>query len=167
MEKRGRQGCQRPKGCRERQQARPFAGLATTLCPDDRATMPPTSRSAGAAHLGTTPSSTSHPPPRPRAAGPHPCRRACAPPLPAAPGRGLRLLELAGGILPQGAIVGTARSAWHAAWVAMVRELAPQSRAGAYERPAAAFTGTLGGPEFPVRGGWRSGFRQGGWGCVG
>lgn len=71
------------------------------------------------------------------------------PPPPAATRRGLRLLEVAGGVVTQGLVVSTARSAWRAAWRAMVTELAPQSAEGAYARPVSAFQGVLGSAAFP------------------
>ena len=56
--------------------------------------------------------------------------------------RGFRILERAGGLLPQSLLVGTTRKAWRAAWKTMVVELAPQEKGtGAYSRPKAAFTG--------------------------
>jgi glutathionyl-hydroquinone reductase len=59
-------------------------------------------------------------------------------------------LEVAGsGLLPQGLIVSTARTAWRAAWKTFMVELAPQSDGGAYARPASAFQGVLGSPTLP------------------
>ena len=52
---------------------------------------------------------------------------------------GLGLLEWAGGVVPQGAVVGAAKAGWRGAWAAMVAELAPQDAAGGYARPAAGF----------------------------
>lgn len=44
-----------------------------------------------------------------------------------------------------------AKTGWRLAWETMVKELAPQDRSGAYARPAYAFDGQLGSPQFPVR----------------
>lgn len=72
------------------------------------------------------------------------CRAAGFPPPPpnAPPNNtagGFRLLERANALLPQGVLVATARTGWRIAWQAMVRELAPQRRDGAYVRPGYAF----------------------------
>lgn len=50
---------------------------------------------------------------------------------------GFGLLELAGGFLPQGNLVKTARAGWKFIWLQMMRELAPQSPDGSYVRSAA------------------------------
>lgn len=60
--------------------------------------------------------------------------------------RGFRILERAGGLLPQSLLVKSTKAAWRAAWKTMVVELAPQDEGGAYARPRAAFTGEMRGP---------------------
>jgi glutathionyl-hydroquinone reductase len=65
------------------------------------------------------------------------------PPTPPSSVGGLRLLESANRLLPQGALVATARTGWRLAWQALVRELAPQSKEGAYQRPGYAFRGRI------------------------
>ena len=57
--------------------------------------------------------------------------------------RGFRILERAGGLLPQSLLVKSTKSAWRSAWKTMVVELAPQEKSGAYARPVAAFKGEL------------------------
>ena len=57
--------------------------------------------------------------------------------------RGFRILERAGGLLPQSLLVKSTKTAWRSAWKTMVVELAPQEKGGAYSRPKAAFTGEL------------------------
>lgn len=64
--------------------------------------------------------------------------------------RGFRILERAGGLLPQSLLVKSTKTAWRAAWKTMVVELAPQEKgSGGYARPKAAFTGELGGSSWP------------------
>ena len=67
---------------------------------------------------------------------------------------GLGLLEWLGPVVPQGALVTGVKAGWREAWRAMMQELAPQSRSGAYERPASAFDGRLSDPRAvgPARG---------------
>ena len=58
--------------------------------------------------------------------------------------RGFRILERAGGLLPQSLLVKSTKTAWRAAWKTMVVELAPQEKGtGASSRPRAAFTGEV------------------------
>lgn len=47
---------------------------------------------------------------------------------------GFGILELAGGVLPQGGLVKTARAGWKFIWLQMMRELAPQAPDGSYVR---------------------------------
>lgn len=47
---------------------------------------------------------------------------------------GFGILELAGGLVPQGGLVKTARFGWKFVWLQMMRELAPQSPDGSYVR---------------------------------
>lgn len=47
---------------------------------------------------------------------------------------GFGILELAGGLVPQGGLVKTARAGWKFIWLQMMRELAPQSPDGSYVR---------------------------------
>jgi putative glutathione S-transferase len=44
-----------------------------------------------------------------------------------------------------------AKGGWRLAWEVMVRELAPQDKQGAYQRPTYSFSGRIGGADFPVR----------------
>ena len=53
--------------------------------------------------------------------------------------KGFNLLELANGIVPQGAIVKTAKEGWKFAWKRMMAELAPQDKTGSYQRPSYSF----------------------------
>ena len=100
------------------------------------------------------------PPGRGGAARKQPHRMAATQPDPP-PAAGFRLLERAGGaLLPQAALVSTARAAWNGAWRAMVTELAPQDGGGAYERPPSSFPlvggpAALGGPAWPLTGAGR------------
>ena len=48
--------------------------------------------------------------------------------------KGFGILELAGGLIPQGGLVKTARAGWKFIWLQMMRELAPQSPDGSYVR---------------------------------
>ena len=63
--------------------------------------------------------------------------------------KGFNLLEIASGIVPQGAIVQTAREGWKFAWKRMMAELAPQDKTGSYQRPSYPFQGRIGTPQFP------------------
>lgn len=45
----------------------------------------------------------------------------------------------------------TAKFGWKTIWLTFMKELAPQSKDGAYTRPAYTFTGQIGSEEFPVR----------------
>lgn len=57
--------------------------------------------------------------------------------------KGFNLLELASGIVPQGALVKTARDGWKFVWQRMMAELAPQDQGGSYRRPTYSFSGTI------------------------
>lgn len=87
-----------------------------------------------------------------------PRRIGCSAQKPDQASAGFRLLERAGGfLLPQAALVTTARTAWRAAWAAMVTELAPQDAGGAYARPPSSFPlaggpASFGGPAWPLTG---------------
>ena len=48
--------------------------------------------------------------------------------------KGFNLLELAGGLVPQGVFVGTVKAGWRFVWSRMMAELAPQDKTGAYQR---------------------------------
>jgi len=63
--------------------------------------------------------------------------------------KGFNLLEIASGIVPQGAIVQTAKEGWKFAWQRMMAELAPQDKGGNYQRPSYPFTGRIGTSQFP------------------
>lgn len=67
--------------------------------------------------------------------------------------KGLSLLEWTTKLVPQGAVVGGVKQAWRLAWQTMVKELAPQSKSGAYVRPAYTFMSSVGDPDFPVESG--------------
>uniref|UniRef100_A0A0G4I6H2 Uncharacterized protein n=1 Tax=Chromera velia CCMP2878 TaxID=1169474 RepID=A0A0G4I6H2_9ALVE len=54
---------------------------------------------------------------------------------------GLRILEWAGAVVPQGAVVSVARTGWREAWKQMLKELAPQSAEGEYIRPSYGIRG--------------------------
>lgn len=56
-------------------------------------------------------------------------------------------------MLPQGKLVAGVKEGWRLAWQTMVRELAPQSKDGAYTRPSYAFGGKLDTPQFPAASG--------------
>ena len=62
--------------------------------------------------------------------------------------KGFNLLEIASGIVPQGAIVQTAKEGLKFAWQRMMAELAPQDKGGNYQRPSYPFTGRIGTPQF-------------------
>jgi len=64
--------------------------------------------------------------------------------------RGLGILEWTGGLVPQGGIVTAAKLGWKQIWLAFMRELAPQSSKGEYQRPGYAFDGAIGEGEFPL-----------------
>lgn len=63
---------------------------------------------------------------------------------------GFRLLEWTGAIVPQGRLVTAAKFTWRQLWLAFMRELAPQSTTGAYQRPSYTFQNCIGDVEFPV-----------------
>lgn len=63
--------------------------------------------------------------------------------------KGFNLLEIASGVVPQGAIVNTAKEGWKFAWQRMMAELAPQDKTGNYVRPSYSFQGQIGTPQFP------------------
>mmetsp|Transcript_9457 Transcript_9457/g.18099 ORF Transcript_9457/g.18099 Transcript_9457/m.18099 type:complete len:388 (+) Transcript_9457:67-1230(+) len=63
--------------------------------------------------------------------------------------KGFNILEIASGIVPQGAIVQGAKEGWKFAWQRMMAELAPQDKGGNYQRPSYPFKGRLGTPQFP------------------
>lgn len=46
------------------------------------------------------------------------------------------VLEIANGIIPQGALVATAQTGWKLAWKQLMTELAPQDSKGNYQRPS-------------------------------
>ena len=69
--------------------------------------------------------------------------------------KGFNLLEIASGVVPQGAIVQTAREGWKFAWQRMMAELAPQNRDGSYQRPTYGFSGKIGSAEFAEEGNGR------------
>jgi putative glutathione S-transferase len=54
--------------------------------------------------------------------------------------KGFNLLELAGGLVPQGVIVQTVSESWKLAWKTMMVELAPQDDKGNYQRPSYSFS---------------------------
>jgi putative glutathione S-transferase len=66
---------------------------------------------------------------------------------------GFRVLEWTGDLLPQGRLVSTAKFTWRQLWLAFMRELAPQSSDGGYQRPSYGFQGFIGSSEFPVEAG--------------
>lgn len=69
---------------------------------------------------------------------------------------GFQLLKWAGGMLPQGALVQGAKGAWKATWLTFMKELAPQSKDGAYSRPGYSFTDAISsapGTKYPVQAG--------------
>ncbi|CAM9465537.1 unnamed protein product [Discosporangium mesarthrocarpum] len=68
---------------------------------------------------------------------------------PAKLNKGFGILELAGGLLPQSAVVKTARFGWKTIWLQMMRELAPQTPDGSYIRPSYGFRGWIGRGDFP------------------
>ncbi len=83
------------------------------------------------------------------------CHASSIPPLPTPPNssslnKGFSLLEWTNAVLPQGKLVAGVKEGWRLAWQTMVRELAPQSKDGAYTRPSYAFGGKLDTPQFPV-----------------
>ena len=80
-----------------------------------------------------------------RLAGGGPSGGGTGDPLGAALGGGLRLLEWSGAVVPQGTVVTGVKGAWRAAWVTLMRELAPQDASGSYARPEASFTGEIEG----------------------
>ncbi|KAG2423393.1 hypothetical protein HXX76_015358 [Chlamydomonas incerta] len=77
-----------------------------------------------------------------------------APPSnPAGLAKGFSLLEWTNQVLPQGQLVSGVKEGWKMAWTAMMREMAPQSKDGAYTRPAYSFGGRLGEAQFPAEAG--------------
>lgn len=56
---------------------------------------------------------------------------------------GLNLLQWAGKIVPQGAVVTGVKAGWRATWQAMVTELAPQRADGSYARPQSTVRSAL------------------------
>lgn len=82
------------------------------------------------------------------------CHASSIPPIPTPPNsslnKGFSLLEWTNAVLPQGKLVAGVKEGWRLAWQTMVRELAPQSKDGAYTRPSYAFGGKLDTPQFPV-----------------
>lgn len=67
--------------------------------------------------------------------------------------RGMRLLEWTNGILPQSTLVTTAKFAWNTTWLTFMRELAPQSDKGSYDRPEYSFQNRIGDGTFPFESG--------------
>eukprot|EP00903_Cladosiphon_okamuranus_P014643 g13578.t1 len=67
--------------------------------------------------------------------------------------KGFGILELAGGLVPQGGLVKTARFGWKFVWLQMMRELAPQTPDGSYVRPNYGFRGWIGRGMFPLEAG--------------
>lgn len=63
--------------------------------------------------------------------------------------KGFNILEIASGVVPQGAIVRTAKETWKFAWQRMMAELAPQDERGSYQRPSYPFKGRIGTSAFP------------------
>jgi putative glutathione S-transferase len=58
--------------------------------------------------------------------------------------KGFGLLEIASGVVPQGAIVQTAKESWKFVWKRFMAELAPQDKTGNYKRPSYGFAETIG-----------------------
>ncbi len=52
--------------------------------------------------------------------------------------------------IPHSTFTQGVKAGWKAAWQVFMRELAPQSRDGAYARPAYTFTARIGDPQHPV-----------------
>ena len=67
--------------------------------------------------------------------------------------KGLDILGKAGSVVPQGALVSTAKGSWRFIWLRFMAELAPQDKSGTYARPGYAFDGVLGSREFPLESG--------------
>lgn len=63
--------------------------------------------------------------------------------------KGFNLLETASKVVPQGAIVGTAKETVKFAWKRMMAELAPQDKGGSYQRPSYSFDGKIGSLQYP------------------
>ena len=61
----------------------------------------------------------------------------------------LRVMELTGALVPQGALVKGVKTGWRLAWRTLMSELAPQSKDGEYVRPSYAFKGEIGTADFP------------------
>ena len=65
--------------------------------------------------------------------------------------KGFNLLEIASQIIPQGAIVATAKESWRLLWQRFMVELAPQDKTGSYQRPSYPFqTTTIGSLKYPA-----------------
>ena len=66
--------------------------------------------------------------------------------------KGFNLLEIASQIVPQGAIVSTAKESWRFLWKRFMVELAPQDKNGSYQRPKYPFQGggTIGSQQYPI-----------------
>eukprot|EP00550_Attheya_septentrionalis_P002011 CAMPEP_0198287796 /NCGR_PEP_ID=MMETSP1449-20131203/6495_1 /TAXON_ID=420275 /ORGANISM="Attheya septentrionalis, Strain CCMP2084" /LENGTH=401 /DNA_ID=CAMNT_0043985817 /DNA_START=245 /DNA_END=1450 /DNA_ORIENTATION=- len=98
----------------------------------------------GAFHIS---SPRAHPPPLLTRTGTRPCR---VPSTVLFGGRddgvdkGFNLLENASKVVPQGAIVATAKESWKFIWKRMMAELAPQDKSGSYARPKYSFNGKIG-----------------------
>uniref|UniRef100_A0A7S0WJ40 GST C-terminal domain-containing protein n=1 Tax=Chlamydomonas leiostraca TaxID=1034604 RepID=A0A7S0WJ40_9CHLO len=83
-----------------------------------------------------------------------PCTRAVPPPAAdKAVDKGFSLLEWSNKVLPQSQLVAGVKTGWRFAWQTMVKELAPQSKDGAYKRPSYKFTGRVGDAQFPAESG--------------
>ncbi|MEW5299857.1 MAG: hypothetical protein WDW36_002831 [Sanguina aurantia] len=67
--------------------------------------------------------------------------------------KGFSILEITNKLLPQGVLVQGVKLGWRSAWQLMVRELAPQSKTGAYVRPKYSFDGRIGDAAFPAASG--------------
>jgi putative glutathione S-transferase len=63
---------------------------------------------------------------------------------------GFRILEKTGKLLPQSALVKTAKFGWKQIWLTFMRELAPQSKTGSYTRPTYSFQYKIGDVDFPA-----------------
>ena len=61
----------------------------------------------------------------------------------------LRVMELTGALVPQGALVKGVKTGWRLAWRTLMSELAPQSKDGEYVRPSYAFKGEIGTAVLP------------------
>jgi len=77
------------------------------------------------------------------------CRQRC-PAAGAQLNSGLGLLSFANALLPQSALVGAAKTAWHELWLTLMRELAPQSSGGAYVRPRSTLVSQVPAGDVPL-----------------